>query len=253
MRPFRTQIIVGALAIALLLVGGWFLVVSPRLAAASDLRQQTDAANGTAATLRSQIASLQLQAADLPAQRRRLQTYRKLVPPTSDMPGLINSLTAAARTAQADLVTISPASITLPSSTAPSPAQPSPAAGSAEPSAGVQSSGPIAPGSTSTAAGSGAAVIPVSITVGGKYFILERFLTALENLPRALVVNSVALIPDDTGGASGSTTSPTLTATVSLSAYTTYAVPATVASGAAGSTATPTPTPPATGSAGSQP
>lgn len=252
MKAFRAQIIAGTLVILLVLVAGWFLVVSPKLAAAADLRQQTEAAQSTTGTLQAQIASLQAQAADLPAQQRRLKTYRELVPATADLPGLIHSLTTAARTAQADLVAISPATVSAPSSEAPSPAAPSPAAGAAEPSPGVESTGPILPGSTTAAGGSSAAVIPVSITVGGKYFILERFLSALETLPRALVVNSVALTADDAAtGSQGTTGSPTLTATVSLSAYTSAVLPLATATGTPSAAATPAPS--SSGVAGSQP
>ena len=141
---------------------------------------------------------------------------------------------------------ISPGSLTVPTAQASgvpsSGATSTPTTGAA---AGVTRSGAtaIVPGRTTAGTGGSASGMPVSITVSGKYFVLERFLGALEDLPRALVVNSVALAPADATAGSGSGTSPTLSATVSLTAYTSSVL----------ADASPTPVPSSPGAAGSQP
>ena len=74
MKSLRLPIMAGVVAILLILVAGWFLLVSPRLAEAADLAEQTQTAQDTALSLEGQIAALKKQAAELPLQQRRLRT-----------------------------------------------------------------------------------------------------------------------------------------------------------------------------------
>jgi Tfp pilus assembly protein PilO len=182
-----------------IMAAGWFLLVSPKRAEAADLREQAAAQETANATLRTSLKVLQAQAKDLPKKQADLARVAAKIPSDPAMPALIRALTAASTSAGVELVSVTPeppavlaapvaAAPVTPAGAAPAPA-PAPAPGApvdpAAPAAGAPVAGP---------AGTLAA-IPLTISVVGGYFEVAQFLANVENLPRALRVTDLKLVP----------------------------------------------------------
>ena len=186
--------VAGATLLALVVVAaGWFLLVSPRLAQASALRQQNVEQDSANARLRARISVLRAQERDLPEQEVRLAELREQIPDGVRLPELVNALTAAADQADVELLTLAPQP--------PAPLQPAVAptavAPAGAPSTGAPSTGAPVAGTAGAAAGpaqSGPLLqIPLTITVRGSYFQTEAFLQRLEELRRLVLVSGVTL------------------------------------------------------------
>lgn len=188
--------LVGVIAV---LAGGWFLLVSPKRADASQVRAQTAGQLSANNTLRSQIQMLKAQAKDLPKQQAKLAAVAAKIPDNPALPTLIRALTRAADEADVELVSLSPS-------------QPTAVAGAAAPSRPVSAAGatPAAAGSTAAASAAVGTLqsITVSLNVVGGYFQVEQFLDRVENLSRAMRVSSLSMAPGSnplksTGAAAG--------------------------------------------------
>lgn len=183
------------LLVIAIVAAGWFLAIAPKRATAADLRSQQAAATQQADGLRTQIAMLKAQAADLPAQRARLATFQTKFPQTVELPRLIRGLTGANSAAGATLVTITPGL---------------PAAPGADASAGTGTPPP---------ANSPYLLVPVSVVVEGTYAQLVQFLDAVEALPRAVLATDVSIAGASDNTGTTSSASPLLQATVSIKAF----------------------------------
>src|SRR5947209_18554764 len=104
-RQWATLTAVVCLAV---LAAGWFLVIKPQRAHASDLRSKRVAVESQSAQLRSQVAQLQQQQKDLPAQQKLLSQIATKVPDNPALPSLIRQLSAAADGAGVNLVSLAP-------------------------------------------------------------------------------------------------------------------------------------------------
>lgn len=229
------------------LAAGWLMLVSPKRAQATELQAQTEAQVSAAATLRTKLALLQQQAADLPAQRARLAAVQSKIPDSPALPALIRALNAASTASGVEFVSLvpgSPTPVAVGTPTAPAAAEPGTAAGE-EPAAGAPAADPAG---TLTA-------IPVTITVYGGFYEAEQYLAALEDLPRAFRVIGLSLAPGANpvasplaGSGSGSTATDgsrlvtTITGQVYLAPDRSPDVPV-VAPGAPSSVAAPAVTP----------
>ncbi len=253
MRTTRAWYSATAGAVALILLAGYFLLISPRRSGVADLRAQTQTAEGTSTTLLAQLGLLRTQASGLAVEQRRLRRFEDKMPPTVAMPALIRSLNGAANTSEAELMSLAPVGPVLPTATT--------GAVGSTPTATVSGAVPTPTSSTeppvtgglppASVAGSGVApysVVTLAMTVQGSYFVLQRFFIALESLPRALVLTSVALAPLAATTTAGSTGTPVLTATLTGSAYVS-ALPAVPVASLPGAVPTPTPTTPPGGNA----
>jgi type IV pilus assembly protein PilO len=211
--------VVGCLAV---LAAGWFLLISPKKAEATDLVAQTAAQEAANDGLRTQLQVLKAQAKDLPKKQADLARVATKIPDNPAMPSLIRALTAAATSAGVELISVTPGvpvAVEAPvgaAPVAPAAAQAVPAPAAAAPAGPVvPGTAPAAPGTTPAGAPAGAlATIPLSINVIGGYFEVSQFLADLEGLPRALRVTNLTLAPG---------TSPT--AVVTAGAATAPAVP----------------------------
>src|SRR4051812_50147328 len=148
MNKMRQWSLLTAAAVVVVFAAGWFLAVSPQRHHAADLRAKTATQESANATIRSQVAQLELQKKGLPAQQRLLAKFATKIPDNPELPALIRQPTAAADEAGIDLVSMSP--------TTPSPATATPG--------GV---------STTPAAPSALNQISVQLNVKGRYFKLE--------------------------------------------------------------------------------
>jgi Tfp pilus assembly protein PilO len=182
MNKMRQWSMLTAAAVVVVFVAGWFLAISPQRHHAADLHTKTATQEAANASLRSQVAQLELQKQGLPAQQRLLAKFATKIPDNPELPALIRQLTAAADQAGIDLVSMSPST---PSAVA------------------------ATPGTTTTAtAASSLNQISLQLNVTGSYFNLESWFAAIEKLPRAMKVTQWSLTPgsssSQSGGSSGS-------------------------------------------------
>jgi len=173
--------LVGALAV---LAAGWFLLVSPKRADAATLRAQAQEQASKNAALETQLVTLKAQAKDLPKQQAKLAAVSAKIPDVRAMPALIRALTKAAADADVELVSLTPG-----------PTAAGAGVGLATPVApGAPAAGPAVGGGAASAAGQLASA-PLTLNVVGGYFQVEQFMSDVENLPRALRVSNLALVP----------------------------------------------------------
>lgn len=164
----------------LILVGGWFLVVSPKRSQVKDVKANAAAAQQKNAEFTTQLAVLKAQSKDLARQNAALAAASKRIPTTADLPGLLRRLQGAATQSDVTITALTPA--------APTPLTAVP---------GVSS-------------------VTVSISVSGTYFAVEEYINDLEGLDRALMVTGITAAPgsdSSTASTSGSTSTAGGTAT----------------------------------------
>lgn len=170
----------GAVGVAVLvLVTGWFRLVSPERDEAADLRSQHEQQVSENADLRAELASLRRLEQQLPAQRARLAELAEALPDDPRLPTLIRTLTATAASAGADLTTIAPGLPLVVGTTkaAGVPRATTPARGGA---AGADSQATLQS-------------VPLGLTLSGTYAEVTRFLHLLEKVDRSFVVNGFTL------------------------------------------------------------
>jgi len=180
-----------ALIAVLILLAGWFLLISPKRSNAADLRSQASEKEASNAQLVTELSALKAQAKDLPAQQAKLAAVAAKIPANSAMPALIRNLDAAASDVGVELVSI-----------APTPAAP---LGASAPAAAPRTAAATTPAGAGTPAASAARAaavasnsleqIGVTLNVVGSYFQVAEFLDRLESLPRAFKVGGVNLTP----------------------------------------------------------
>ena len=175
--------VVGCLAVA---AAGWFLLISPKRAEASDLRLQADQKTQANGALQTQIAMLKAQAKQLPQQQAKLAAVAAKIPDNPALPALIRALTNAADEAGVELVSLSPAP---PAAVAPATSAATPVAAAA-PAAAQPGAAAAPPASIGTLQ-----AINLSMNVVGGYFQVEQFFDRLENLTRATKVTAFTLAP----------------------------------------------------------
>lgn len=236
MDKLKQYLVFTMLGCLLVLAAGWFVLVSPKRGEAAELRTQAETQVAANAALETKLAVLKAQAKDLPKQQAKLAAVSAKIPDNPALPALIRALTAAATSAGVELVTVSPGPVGLVGA--------APAAAAA----------PVAPGArTATAATGGAAAgtlaqIPLTLTVAGGYFQVEKFVANLENLPRSMRITALALTPGvnpvkpGIAGATddGSTLTTTITGQVYLASNRAPATPVTVPGAAVAKTSTVT-------------
>jgi Tfp pilus assembly protein PilO len=192
----RKWSLLSALLAVVVLLAGWFLLVSPKRSSASDLRTQAAAQESTNNGLQAQIEQLTAQKKEVPAKQAKIADVRLRIPSDPQLPALIRSLSTAATSAGVDVHSLSP----------------------------VAPTGSSAPAPTTAVGSDGSAlqVIQLSMEVDGTYVNVERFLQKVESLKRALQVTSLSLSVQ-ASGTTGATVqagqSPNLVAIIGLRAY----------------------------------
>ena len=194
MEKLRQWIAFTVVAVLVLVVGGWFLVISPKRSQASDIRQQAAAQVSANDVLRTQITLLKAQAKSLPQKQAQLAAVAAKIPDNPALPALIRDLTAAADDAGVELVSMAPG-------------QPTPVVdptkagttGSTTTRTTTSSSKTSTSGSRAAAQAAAAAgmlkSITLSLNVVGGYFQVEQFFDRLESLSRAMKVASLSMAP----------------------------------------------------------
>lgn len=176
---------IGAAVIALLiLLAGWFLLISPARSDAAELRDSAVAQERANASLVSRIEELKTLAAGLPEQHAKLEELGVQIPTDPALPTLIRDLTSAAEASGSQVVSIAPASPMLVPSSVPVPVA-APAASEGTESATT----PVA----AAPASDPLYMVPLTVELGGSFIELEQFVDKLEELPRAFLVTGFTL------------------------------------------------------------
>jgi Tfp pilus assembly protein PilO len=216
----RTELLVAAVGIVLVLVVGALLLVRPKQQAAAEARADRNGAIAESQALQDQVRALESLKANAATLRARAELAKAEFPSTPGLAALVDALEDAADQAGVDLVSITPAA---------------PKASADQPEL---------------------AEIATGVNVKGSYFQIEDFLSRVENLvkgtdperipPRSVLVRSVNVTSGSGDGGTGGSTAATpdasaeadqLQATIALTAFQLARSPAAPAP-ASGATAT---------------
>ncbi|MGD9955034.1 MAG: type 4a pilus biogenesis protein PilO [Candidatus Nanopelagicales bacterium] len=167
----RWYIAAGVSAV-LVLVAGWFLLVSPQRATAEEIRLSVDAQEQANRATEAQIATLKAQFKDLPELQKQTAAIRSKMPTTPGMASLLRQLSTLAKTSGVKLVAVTPS-------------QPTPlVVGAAGSSAALN-----APGQVNQ--------IPVAVAVTGRFANVRLFLSGVEKMQRAMLVTGLTIARDE--------------------------------------------------------
>jgi Tfp pilus assembly protein PilO len=165
----RETVVIGIVLMILVIVAGWFLLVKPTSSKVSQLKRQAADQQQTNEATRNQIAVLEGQKKQLPADEAELAKLAQRVPANVELPSLLRQMQQAAGDSGVTLVGITPT-------------QPAPLTGA-----------------------NGIDAVGVTLVVTGGYAEVEEFDSTLENLSRAFLVSGFTLA--GTSGASGTAAS----------------------------------------------
>jgi Tfp pilus assembly protein PilO len=160
----------GAVMLTLLvLVASWLLLISPRRADATAVREQAEAQRNQANVLQQQIISLRAEFSELPARKAELAAIGRQLPPAAQIPALVRSLQQFALASGVSIDALAPGTPVVVNTTA------------------------GAAGAAATTAAAGQVVsVPISLTVSGDYFEDALFIKALQTkLDRAILISSL--------------------------------------------------------------
>jgi Tfp pilus assembly protein PilO len=186
MNSTRTWTAGTAVAAVLLLIAGWFLLVSPQRSEAADLRDQVTAQQAANDAIALKTKQLQAQFASLPERQAQLAEIKQQMPDNPALPSLIRDLSSYAESAGVKLDSVAPGTPAAVVAAAP-----------AAPAAGQPVTPGQAPAATSTA---GLFSIPTTVTAVGSYSELTLYLQKLQSsMRRAFLVNTISLAKASTG------------------------------------------------------
>lgn len=170
--------------ILVVLVGSWFLLISPQRAEASRIHDQTLAEREQVSALTGELRRLKAEAKDLPKQQAVLASITKKIPDNPELPTLIRQLKSQADKADVEMVSLKPS-------------PPAPPAGAAT-STTLNGEKPAA-GSAGTLES-----IPVALEMSGGFYQMEAFVLSLEQLERSFVVRDFQITYNSEPGTAGS-------------------------------------------------
>lgn len=164
-----------ALTSVLVLVAGWFLLVSPQHDTADELTVQAESVEAANVQTQAQIASLKAQYKDLPALEQQLAAMRQRIPNAPNMPSVIRVVSTNASKSGVALTEFTPGG---------------PQALVTDPSAQASLQ---APGQVN--------MYPVSLAFSGRFANVRLFLNSLESLQRSFLVTGVDIKRAEANGA----------------------------------------------------
>jgi Tfp pilus assembly protein PilO len=163
------------------LAGGWFLLVKPVRSDISKVKAQTSQQQQDNDSAQLQLQSMRSIAKNLPAEKAELAVLSQRVPSAVELPALLRSMQALAKSSGVNLLGITP--------TVPAPLTNAP----------------------------GISTVGISLNVSGGYAEIEQFDSSLEGLQRTFLVSGFTLTGSGTPGTSSGATTSTATITASLS------------------------------------
>ena len=164
-----------ALASVLVLVAGWFLLVSPQRQNADAIGAQADSQLAQNQVTQAKIDQLKAEYTNMPALQQQLALLQTHMPQTPNMPALLRSLSQAATSAGVKLLSVTPSTPTPLAGT--SPAQGAPAQGAA---AALATPGQVD-------------VVGVALQISGPFANTRLFLSSLEAMPRSYLVTGLSI------------------------------------------------------------
>ena len=165
----------GAVLVAvLILVAGWFLLISPKRADVAELQTQTEAQLDENSSLQTEITVLKEQNKDLPEKQAELAAIQTKIPQAPDLAGYVRELQDIGRQSGVAFTSLTPST-------------------------------PAAIGAAGTAPGAGLppealAAINVDMVVSGGYFEITKFLNELETSARYTLVSGYTLSQGEASG-----------------------------------------------------
>jgi len=183
--------IIAALTVLVIALLGWFLLISPQLSNVATLQAETETAQTQTQTLRAREAALTRQLDELPALRAKLADLYAQLPSESDVADLVRQIDAANQASGIRVLEFTvdpPAAVTLPEAAAAATPPPADDAGTGDATAEEATPTPAEP------AGPELDYSTVSISLDAAPFgQVIAYLNAIENLDRALLLNSVEI------------------------------------------------------------
>ena len=214
----RLWLIGGAVGAFLMLVIGYFMLISPQRSNTQTVRDQITTAQEQAMSLQQRINSLTAQSKDLPKYESQLASLQQALPSESGLPDFLRTLQSLGNEtlAQVTSLTVGPPSVVAAGAGAPlvSPTTPGTTPTEAAPTEAAPTEATVPTTTTTTPTSSTAGVYALSITaqVTGSTKQLGDFLEQLQTVqPRAVLITSVAV-----GGGSSSPASPAGQTSMSL-------------------------------------
>jgi Tfp pilus assembly protein PilO len=193
---------------AVLLVATWFLLVTPRRAAAAETRAAQAAAQQANDVLRAKLQQLRAQFADLPRTQAELAKLHQQVTPTADLADVVRSVSALSSAAGTTLEGIAPSAPTAVGGASAgraatggtSNAVSGGASGGAASTAAASGSGSGSSADGTASAARGVIDIPLSITVTGDYYQVVGFIRRVQTeMSRALLIGGVQINQEEAG------------------------------------------------------
>lgn len=172
----RQTVLIGAAAAVAVLVAWYLLLWSPRQADLSEASDRREAAEAQRAELATRVGRLRASQKEEPMKRAQVEALRTTVPDEPNLAAFILDTNDAAAKAGIDFISVAPAE---PAPAAPPVAVP---AGTAAPAA---------------APGTPPAEIKLQLQVSGGYFQVLDFLNRLNDLPRLVVTDTLAITSDE--------------------------------------------------------
>ena len=176
----------GFLVALVLIAASWFMLVSPELSSASDVRTQAAGINAQNDVAVGKNAKLAQQDRGFNILQRKLRAALNSLPPDSGLPAFTDEVTGLARATGVSLSGVNVGTISAVAAAAPA------APAGSSPSSSSSTATPTTPTATTAGTtGGGQFSIPVTLNTAGSYRHQTAFLTALQNGPRrALVISS---------------------------------------------------------------
>lgn len=183
----------GAVLVAvMILVAGWFLLISPKRGEVADLQVQTQTQTRTNSTLETELAVLKEQNKDLPEKQAELAALRTKIPETPELPTYIREMQDIGRQSGVTFASLTPAT-------------------------------PVGLGGTTSSTGAlvpdELAAINVDMVVAGSYFEIIKFMNDLETSSRYTLVSGYTIGEEGAEAGASAQESPELTATVNARIY----------------------------------
>ncbi len=189
----------GILASLLIAVLAWSVVISPRMEAVAQTREETEEIQTQTERTMFEVRELQQQAEDLPAQVRALEKIQRRIPSSVNVPGLLRQIQRSARKNDVTIDNLTPGQITVFATVEEAPAGDSANTTSEEPAPAPDTTA-AAPdqattdlGQTTLPKGVGLSYVPISIGITGEFGSVQGFTDAIENLHRAYLITQVDL------------------------------------------------------------
>lgn len=222
----------------LLLIGAYFLLISPKQAQAAALGEEREQVVQNNSTLEARIAQLKAEAVKQPQREAELAMIERQMTPLADTANLVRELDALADQSGVDLVTVTPAGAVALNEAGQAAATGTATTGTATTGSGNSASGNTgsgntASGSTATsgtaaggtgatqsASGSTLVALPMTIVVRGDYFETALFLKKVQTqLVRLMLVGNVTVATSDPQAEVGGATNGIVDMTLAAQAY----------------------------------